>query len=392
MNISLRTTSGLALLLAVLLLPFPAAAQQDESGDDDESWGKLLVEFGTWIAEPGGLGDNVATVIDPTDIFNDTIVGFTRGTSPEDYTRFGAELAGNRGRLLLTWYTHEDASQISMRDPGNFIFGELLAFPAFAGLFNDGLADALDASSSSALRDLKIEYSRQAFSNSRVEGRWIAGYRKLVYHTRTDATYYALVPSFPAFLPPLVGALPNLTPLPDTASLVSNYKGSGLTGGMEFKAPIWRDKFVLEASLGLSVLLGKVNTEYRAVNFLYVLGGVILEAPYSELSDYFIDPATGALIGTAAAVQQISVGAGLRSDSLSRSSQVLETSIGARWSPLSYMDVFLGYRIAHYDGVAVDIRPRNIVVIGSAVNAIDASETDRSATYKGFYGGVGFRF
>ena len=91
-------------------------------------------------------------------------------------------------------------------------------------------------------------------------------------------------------------------------------------------------------------------------------------------------------------MQQVSVGAGLRSDSLSRSSQVLETSIGARWSPLSYMDVFLGYRVAHYNGVAVDIRPRNIVVIGSAVNAIDASETDRSATYKGFYGGVGFRF
>ncbi|TDI47997.1 MAG: hypothetical protein E2P01_05955 [Acidobacteria bacterium] len=391
MNISLRTTSGLALLLAALLLPFPASAQQDESGDDDDGWGNLIVEFGTWIAEPGGLGDNVVTVIDPTDLFNDTIVGFTHGTSPENYTRFGAEFAGNRGRLLLTWYTHDDTSQLSMRDPGNFIFGELLAFPAFAGLFNNGLADALDASNKSALRDLKIEYSRQAFSNSRVEGRWIVGYRKLVYRTRTEATYYALVPTFPAFLPPLVGALPNLTPIPDTASLASDYTGSGLTGGMEFKAPIWRDKFVLEASFGLSVLLGNVKTEYRAINSLYILDGSILEAPYAELYDFFID-SSGNVIGTAASVQQVLIGAGLRSDSLSRSSQVLEASIGARWSPLSYMDVFLGYRMAHYGGVAVDVRPRNIVVIGSALNAVDASETDRSATYEGFYGGVGFRF
>lgn len=391
MNISLRTTSGLALLLTALLLPFPASAQQDESGDDDDGWGNLIVEFGTWIAEPGGLGDNVVTVIDPTDLFNTTIVGFTHGTSADNYTRFGAEFAGNRGRLLLTWYAHDDSSQLSMRDPGNFIFGELLAFPAFAGLFNDGRADALDASNTSALRDLKIEYSREAFSNSRVQGRWIAGYRKLVYRTRTEATYYALVPTFPAFLPPLVGALPNLTPIPDTASLASDYTGSGLTGGMEFKAPIWRDKFVLEASFSLSILLGNVKAEYRAINSLYILDGLVLEAPYTELDDFFID-SSGNVFGTAVRVQQILVGAGLRSDSLSRSSQVLEASIGARWNPLSYMDVFLGYRMAHYGGVAVDVRPRNIVVIGSALNAVDASETDRSATYEGFYGGVGFRF
>ena len=157
MKISLRTMSGWALLLVALLVPFPASAQQDESGDDDDSWGKLIVEFGTWIAEPGGLGDNVATITDPTNAFNDTIVGFVHRASVEDYVRFGAELAGNRGRVLVTWYAHESTSLMNLRDPGNFIFGELLAFPVFAGLSNDGLADALDASISTSLSDLKID-------------------------------------------------------------------------------------------------------------------------------------------------------------------------------------------------------------------------------------------
>jgi len=391
MKISLRTTSSLVLLLVALLLPVPASAQQDDAGDDDEGWGKLIVEFGTWIAEPGGLGENVVSVIDPSNIFNDTLVGFTYGTEAEDYTRFGAELAGNRGRLLFTWFAHDGASQLNMRDPGNFIFGELLALPAFAGLSNDGLADAVDASTVNQLRDLKIEYSRVAFSNSRVRARWIAGYRQLDYRFRTEATYHALVPTFPAFVPPLVTALPNLTPLPDTASLFSGYDGRGLTGGMEFEAPLWQDKFVLEASVGLSLLQGTVDTEYRATNSLYVLGGFILEPPYTELGDFFVN-SLGIVVGTAVAVDQVVVGAGLRSESITRSSQILETSIGARFKARSYMDVFLGFRMIHYGNVAVDLRPRNIFVIGDTVNAIDASETDRSATYEGFYGGVGFRF
>jgi hypothetical protein len=391
MKISLRTISGLALLLVALLLPLPASAQQDESGDDDDSWGKLIFEYGAWIAEPGGLGDNVASVADPTSAFNGTIVGFNHSSSAEDYTRFGAELAGNRGRVLLSWYAHENDSLMSMRDPGNFIFGQLLAFPAFAGLSNDGLADALDASISTGLSDLKIEYSRMAFSNSRVEGRWIAGYRKVSYSSATDATYYALVPTFPAFVPPLTSGLPDLTPLPETASLTSRYDGDGLTGGMEFLAPLWRDKLALEASFGLSVLLGAVDTSYRSTNYFYSLNGEVLDPPYTELGDFFVN-SSGVVVGTATSVQQESIEVGLRSDSLSRSSQVLEASMGARWSPLSYLDVFVGYRTIHYEGVGVDIRPRNVVVIGNVLNTTDASETDRSATYEGFYGGVGIRF
>ena len=392
MKTSLRMTSSLVLLLASLLVPLPVSAQEDESGEDDAGWGQLIAEYGTWVSEAGGLGDNVASIIDPINPFNTVVAGFPKGTSSEDYSRIGAELTGNRGRLMLTWYAHDDQNRFSGRDPGNFIYGQLLAFPSFAGLSNDGLADAFDAQRTTALRDLKIEYSRVAFSNSRVQGRWSIGFRKVKHRTRTDATYFALVPDFPAFVPPLVNALPDLTPLPETAEVFSSYEGTGLTGGMEFEAPIWRDKFSLEGSVGLSVLLGTSDTTYNATNHYYSLLGVVLDPPYTELGDYMLDSTGTFLIGTAVSVEQETLEVGLRSESLSRGAQVYEVSMGGRVRPLKYMDVFFGYRVHHYGGVGVELRPRNAVVSGNTINTTDASEVERSATYRGFYGGVGFHF
>ncbi|NIM01509.1 MAG: hypothetical protein GTN89_11780 [Acidobacteria bacterium] len=394
MKISVGTKFGLVLLLAGLLIPGSFFAQEDETGEDDTGWGELIAEYGTWAAEPGGIGDNVVSITDPLAPFDDTLQGFSRDARHEDYSRVGAELAGNRGRLMVTWYAHDGDARISGRDPGNFIFGQLLSLQLYAGLSNDGLADAFEATSTTALRDLKIEYSRVAFSNSRMIGRWNIGFRKLKFRTDTDATYYALVPTFPAFVPPLTTGLPDLTPRPETASLASAYEGTGLTGGLEFEAPLWRDKFSVEGSIGVSLLDGNVETGYESSNHYYTLLGVILDPPYDELADYVITNVggTSVLVGTAASVEQETLDAGLRSDSISRSSQVYELSFGARVRPLRFMDVFGGYRVIHYGGVGVDLRPRNITIVGNTVNATDASETDRSATYRGFYFGVGFHF
>jgi hypothetical protein len=189
----------------------------------------------------------------------------------------------------------------------------------------------------------------------------------------------------------LVTALPNLTPLPETAELFSDYLGTGLTGGMEFEAPLGNDKFALEASFGVSVLQGTADTSYRATNHFYTLAGEVLNPPYTELGDYFID-VSGNVIGTATSVQQETIDIGLRSENLSSGAQVLELSLGARWHPLGYMDVFLGYRTIHYGSVGLELRPRNVVLIGTAINTTDASEVERSASYKGFYGGIGFYF
>ncbi|NIM61207.1 MAG: hypothetical protein GTO30_05985 [Acidobacteria bacterium] len=292
---------------------------------------------------------------------------------------------------MLTWYAHDDDARLGLRDPGNFIFGQLLSHQTFAGLSNDGLADAVDATRMTQLRDLRVEYSRVAFSNSRVVGRWFGGYRRVTFRNRTDASYYALVPTFPAFVPPLVTALPELTPLPEAAELISNYEGAGVSGGMEFEASVWRDKFVIEGSFGLALLQGTVDTGYRSTNHYYELAGAVLNPPYSELADYTVN-SLGFLIGTATSVTQETSEIGLRAASIARNSQVFEVSLGARIRALRYMDVFFGYRTHHYAGVGVDLRPRNTVTVGNTSNTTDGSEVDRSATFRGFYGGIGFHF
>ncbi len=118
---------------------------------------------------------------------------------------------------------------------------------------------------------------------------------------------------------------------------------------------------------------------------------MVLDPPYSELGDYFIN-SLGAVVGTATSVSQETLNIGLRSETISRSSQVYEVSFGARVRPLRFMDLFAGYRAIHYAGVGVDLRPRNVVQAGSTVNTIDAAEVDRSVTYRGFYLGAGFHF
>jgi hypothetical protein len=151
---------------------------------------------------------------------------------------------------------------------------------------------------------------------------------------------------------------------------------------MEFEAPLAGDKFALEGSFGISILQGNLDTAYRATNHYYTLNGAILDPPYSELGDPF----------TASSVQQETFEIGLKSNTISKGSHVLELSLGARWNAMRFMDVFVGYRSILYAGVGMELRPRNVVVIGNSINTTDASEVERSATYTGFYGGVGFHF
>lgn len=360
-------------VLILSLLVLPAWAQEDESGGDDEGWGKLLFEYGVWIAQPTGTTAAVTTIDAGPDPFSTTIIGLEPGTDSEDYTRVGAEFGRNVGRVTFTWYAHRGVAERHFREPGNFIFGELLAYPAFAGYANDGYADAVDAVSSRALRDQKLEFSRVAFSNSRLAGRWVAGIRRVSFDQQIEATYHALVPD----LPPVAPTLPaELLPVADTAELNSRFDGRGLSGGMEFRAPIAGEKFVIEAAINVAVLVGDVDSSYRSVNHAYVVGSDIQDAPYTDFTD----------------ASQIALGYGIQGDSRATTSEVLEVSLGGRWTPLAFMDVFLGFRAVHYGNIALELRSNNIAVVGSTVNLLDADETPRAVSYEGFYAGVGFRF
>lgn len=373
--------------LTLLLLAMPAVAQQDDAAEEESGIGTWIAEYGLWIAQPTGLNDYVTSLSDPMDPFNTRLLGPSHGTESQGYTKVGIDLSGNKGRVLIHWYGNREVANFSARRPGEFVFGEILAFPGTAGLFNDGLADAVSSETTTVLRDGKLSYSRVAFSNARVEGRWFASYRRTIFKHGTDATYRALVPSFPPLTPPLTSARPDLIPMADAVQMESEYRGRGLEVGMEFNAPLWRDKLSLESSIGFTATRGKVDASYRSMTHFYLGPNGVLEAPYSELGDF--TASSGTITGTVDSITQEDDNVGVRVDSLSKSGSIIETSIAIRWQAMKRMSAVIGFRNAYFDGLGVDLQP-GIPTSSGNVSAI--RQRDRSVNYEGFFTGLHFTF
>ena len=52
----------------------------------------------------------------------------------------------------------------------------------------------------------------------------------------------------------------------------------------------------------------------------------------------------------------------------------------------------LGYRSTYYGNVGVDLRPKVVATTDAGQNLVDATETERSAEYDGFYFGAAYTF
>ena len=398
MSTTKRPVAALAVLLLMLLVAgSPPSAQQDEADDEDVGWGKIVIELGAWAAQPDGLGYHPATLNNPQDAFDTTLLSPEHEANPSGYYRVGFELSRNVGALIGTWFATEDDAAMSPRQPGDFVYGEVLAHPLYAGYQNDGLADGFDFTANTTLRDLRLDFYRVAFRSSRVVGKWFAGYRRVNHNRSADADYYGLVPAFPPLVPPVTPARPDLDPLPDTVVQESRYEGRGLEAGMEFHVPLWRDRISIDAGFALAVLRGKIDTEYRSTTHFYAEVDPstgrdirVIDPPYDEFGDFTVDP-TGQVDAFVDDVRQRDFMIGLNSDSLSRNSQVQEVFLGFNWKALKFLEVFLGFRNTRYTDVGIDLRPVN-VVLDSSTNLVNVTETDRSAEYEGFYGGVRFRF
>ena len=393
---------SLLVLLVLTVLPLPLTAQEAEGDDDETGFGEIFAEVGMWVAQPAGLEYHAATLADPSDPFNTRVLNPTHGTEAAARYRGGYELARNVGALVFTWYSQEELTSTSLLRPSEFVYGELLVHPLFAGYANDGLADGFRQDTSTLLRNLRIDFYRTAFRGGRVVGKWFAGYRRVSHQRRHEASYFGLTPDFPALVPPLTEPRPDLDPLPDVATVKSAYEGRGVEGGMDFVAPFWRDRISLEGGFAIAVLRGKVDSDYRSTTHLYLLtqsipdeDPVILSAPYAGVfeSDVLVGPSLPLVLKPAIDfITQENFDIGLNTLSRSQTTMILETFLGIRGKVTKYLEIFGGIRITHYDAVGIDLRPVNIVLSPVGLNVQDVTEVERSATYEGFYGGVAFRF
>lgn len=381
-----------------LLLGAAAPVRAQEEGEapaEAEAGQEVYVGYEAWIAQPTGLQYTPATIHDsPDGSYSSRTLVVPHDTDYTGRFRVGYTLPQGWGTVLFTYFSAVDEQAVNQRRPGEYVFGEVLAFQPYAGFSNDGLADSYTAETTTRMRDFRLEYSRPAFRTPRVSGDWSLGWRRVTHSRSLEALYRALLPDLPSLVPPNVCGssqeCPLLTPQPDTASSSSSYTGRGLTGGLDVKFDVYRNKLFIESGASLAALRGKIDSNYASNTRYYVAGasptnpGLILNPPYDDFF-FFADQITESTLPIA-----------LTSQSTSTSSFILDVYAGFRWRALSWLEVFGGFRDTRYDDVGIDLRPRiatlsldsfGVVILGFE----DMEEVHRSATYEGFYGGIGIR-
>jgi hypothetical protein len=391
----------IALMMVAVLLSAPSWAEESKPSEpavpaeEERKFGWIFLEAADWVAEPAGLEYAPATVRDTTNPYATQALSMPSGTENRARYRAGYLLPGNGGDFVFTWYSHAHESLLQRYSPGSFVFGETAAHPLFAGIFDDGTADGFSADTRTVLRDMRIDFYRIGFQSARMTVRWFVGFRRVVHDRSMNATYYALSPIYqgqpiPPTLYPPDGPSSALAPIPDVASIQSEYVGRGVEAGAEITFPLTR-RFSVESGFTLAMLKGRVSTSYSSLTHVYALMEVddplaverYLEPPFSEFETTDSEGNPTLL----SRIRQLESAVGLKTDD-SASGQVIETYVGLRWKAWRNLEAFGGYRDARYTGQGADIRPK--VVTGT--NLEDVSRTDRSVDYVGFYLGVSYRF
>jgi len=412
-------------LALIALAPTDARAQEEAPVEDKpaESGGRLgsfHVAVETWVAQPAGLQYVPASQADPSNPFATRLLESDHRTHDELRYRLMWTLPKAAGELSLTYYAHNDEAALDGADPGNFVFAELLAPSLFAGVNNDGMADAFESVNQTDLRDWHVDFTRPAFQTTFMRGTWSVGWRRVRHDREQAAAYFATLPGLPALLPPLCDNCPNLDPDPDIAVSSSTFEGRGPRVGADLTFPLWRDKLSLEGGASLSVLRGSTSASYQALTQAYLFAEdpdslIFLAPPYDLFGWYYndvanvlcpvinydtsidtlCDAAGDSLTAAASKVSKREAILGLQGQSVSTSADVLEGHIGFRWKALPWLEVTGGFRSTRYTNVGTELRAApelDGATLGSSGQILltpgTVSREERSATYEGLYAGV----
>ncbi len=392
----------------------PAASETAEEEEArPEAWGQIHLELESWVAQPAGLDYRAATALDPTNPFGTRLMPIPYGT--RDEFRYVAAFAfrGDIGEARLTWFSHDDLVDRTWLTPSQFLFGTLTLVPFGAGFQDDGLADAVLADTRTQLRDLRLDFSRRALETRRLALRWQAGYRRVFHNRRLDADYFAVVPVLPPLFPPLTSPRPDLDPLADSARLASKFEGRGAEAGLEADFILRPGRLAVETGVTLAVLRGQVDSTFQSITHVYALveddtvAGIV-EPPFDVFGTLVPGPG-GQPVPFVDSVRQVELIYAVSGVRESVTSQVLETHLGFRWRVWRQLEARFGFRNIRYSDVGLDVRPAEVVletdrrlddfrlVDGEQVpflrlQGIGLEQTRHSATYEGYYFGVGYTF
>ena len=380
----------------------PAAA---ESAPLDDRLGHWSLDMEQWIAQPSGLDYVVVVVDNPSNPGISQQFGTSHGTSGNLRFDLAFALRDDKGRFSLKYWSHDDEAFYTEYDPGTFGLREHLAPVRFAGVFDDGTADAVDADAQTRTRDFRLDYSRLAFSTRHVTGRWSIGLREVDHNRSFGTTYYGLVANLPA----VVGR-EDLNPLPDRANTASNFSGRGPNFGFDVEIPMGK-RFRFAAGFSTAVLRGDISSGYSSLSRVYAVlppgSQTIAQILGQDVSAYLTDWIQLPDDPLPPDVQQLSVPAGVVNYSRSASGQVLEGALSVRYRVWRTLELYAGARSTRYADVGLEVRPTlsDASLVGKGVTAVNGipglsvtipvvgvEESTRSVNYEGFFLGLGYTY
>jgi hypothetical protein len=432
MRIRLRSWSGLPVVLTLLLVggaapraqaptdaeapeapvvpatepPAPSAADTPAPSEDaplgDDRLGHWRLELEQWAAQPSGLNYAPVLVSDPNNPGASVQLGTRHGTSADPRVNVSYGFRDDIGTFSLHYWSSTDQSSFSQFGPGSFVLGESLPPNLFAGVIDDGFADAAEAFAETKTRDLRLDFSRQAFKTARVSARWYFGLRQVDHDRALSARYHALITGLPVAL-----NRPDLDPLPDVVSTTSRFSGRGPEFGFDVEVPLGK-RFQISGGIAAAVLRGDVSTQYSSVSRFYgeVDNGVL---------QFILGPGLGAYLDVWTQMDpnarpqllQVSAPIGVVNASRTASAQVLDATVTVRYRVWRELEVYLGGRSTRYTDVASEIRPiladsliidptpvsiPGITGLSVKVPVSGVQETPRSVDYEGLFFGLGFRY
>lgn len=420
MMFSLRSRKWVRWTIAVCLVSAPAMLFAQEESPVEETGnrlGNVYFSAGFWVSQPVGTEFSPAATSSGSTDSTGATAGLTNldighGTEADGAFEFEYVLPATYGTLSFGINKLEHESDLNMLTPSVYQFHEALAIDEFAGLRNDGLADGFFSVANTRLREWKLNYTRPAFETPRIKGEWSVGWRRVKHHRDMAAEYFNLVTGLPPLLPPLCdpcseGLLLALTPRSDSAEVISNFEGRGISVGIDLELPLWKNKIVLEGGASVSALRGDTKASYTSTNHYFTIddnpGRVLCADAGSCDEDYALFGETepvgmsGNTIAVFNRIDQRDATASSNLEGVSQDSFVVDTHVGFRWrTPYRRLEVFGGFKQSRYDDVAIDIRPEVVVTEidddGVASVAVTGIERDsKSVTYEGFFAGVRLR-
>jgi hypothetical protein len=345
-------------------------------------WGGFTISLAGW--SPALIGaDDVIAVSLPTSGAYPHPITIPSSSSIRESWMVAYHLPQNMGSIVGHYDSMHTEDSTFVETPGQFDIGESLASPVVRGAFDDGLADAVDGSSTTKTRETRLEYSNTAWEGKHTRATWGAGVRNVDHNELLQVNYYALVPNLPPVIPPIVDVARDPAqwqPIPDKVTLQTDYSGTGVGVSLDVEFKL-HPRFSIISGLSLGLLRGKSTSTYKSLNGFYVssFGG---ETHYITPQEMVTILQTGTQNEILAVSQQYLFTA-YYAPNVSQAGQTFDGYVGVQSMVWRGLRVFATFRDMYYQNVGMDqVLNPNLTV----------TTTSKSVGYEGYKIGASIRF